>query len=137
MIRILMSRKRYHRAASQSDVPSGDNEPYFEDNISNASLAGKETFNIKKNEYAPYYKHIRDRITRYWLIQYGTDASIKLSTEDYKPVIVRFRVTPSGKITDVEVADAAGNELLSSKIRLSIQNTILKKFPKYIDEKIY
>lgn len=119
---------------AQDNVPSSNNIPYFEDTISNAPVKGKESFNIKKHEYAPYYKHIRDRITRYWLIQYGTDASIRLVTTDYKPVIVKFKVLPSGKIDNVSIADSAGNELLSSKVKISIQNTILNRFPDYIDE---
>ncbi|ODS33338.1 MAG: hypothetical protein SCARUB_01518 [Candidatus Scalindua rubra] len=117
------------------NVPAGDDVPFFEDNISNAPLPGKESFNIKKHEYAPYYKHIRDKVRLYWLLQYGTDASINQVTEDYKPIIVTFKVLPAGRIVDVIIIDSAGNELLASKIRISIQNTILNKFPEYIDEK--
>jgi len=96
---------------------------------------GAESFNIKKHEYAPYYKHIKDKIRLYWLLQYGTDASINQVTKDFKPVIVTFKALPSGKITDVVITDSAENELLASKIQASIQNTTLDKFPEYIDEK--
>ena len=118
-----------------SNIPAGDSAPFFEDNISNAPIHGKESFNVKKHEYAPYYKHIRDKISWYWLLQYGTDASINLVTKDYNPVIVEFRVLPSGKIANVAITNSAGNELLSSKVQKSIQNTILNKFPEYVNEK--
>ncbi len=118
-----------------NNIPAGDDVPFFQDNISNSSITGTESFNIKKHEYAPYYKHIKDKIRLYWLLQYGTDASINQATDDFKPVIVIFKALPSGKITDVKIADSAGNELLASKIQTSIQNTILDKFPEYIDEK--
>jgi len=117
------------------NIPAGDSAPFFEDNISNAPIQGQESFNVKKHEYAPYYKHIRDKISWYWLLQYGTDASINLVTNDYKPVIVEFRVLPSGKIVDVTIANSAGNQLLSSKVQKSIHNTILNKFPEYVNEK--
>lgn len=118
-----------------NNIPAGNDAPFFEDNISNAPITGSESFNIKKHEYAPYYKHIKDKIRLYWLLQYGTDASINQVTNDYKPVIVTFKALPSGKIADVIIADSAGNELLASKIQKSIQNTVLDKFPEYIDEK--
>ncbi len=118
-----------------NNIPAGNDAPFFEDNISNSSITGAESFNIKKHEYAPYYKHIKDKIRLYWLLQYGTDASINQATKDFKPVIVTFKALPSGKIADVKIVDSAGNELLASKVQASIQNTILDKFPEYIDEK--
>lgn len=116
------------------NIPTGNNAPFFEDNISNALIQGEPSFNIKKHEYAPYYKHIRDKISWYWLLQYGTDASINLVTNDYKPVIVEFRALPSGKIVNVVITNSAGNELLASKIQKSVQNTVLNKFPEYVNE---
>jgi TonB family protein len=68
-------------------------------------------------------------------LQFGTDASINQETNDFKPVVVTFKVLPSGKITDVKIVDSAGNELLASKVQSSIQNTPVDKFPEYIDEK--
>ena len=118
-----------------NNIPAGDDTPFFQDNISNSAITGKESFNIKKHEYAPYYKHIKDKIRLYWLLQFGTDASINQETNDFKPVVVTFKALPSGKITDVKIVDSAGNELLASKVQSSIQNTPLDKFPEYIDEK--
>lgn len=118
-------------------VPPSDNvqAPFFEDDISNAPIQGSESFNIKKHEYAPYYKHIRDKIRLFWLVQYGTDASINLVTKDYKPVVVEFKVLPSGKIVQVVISNTAGNDLLASKVQASVQNTMLNKFPDYVNEK--
>ena len=118
-----------------NNITPGDDAPFFEDNISNALLSGVESFNVKKHEYAPYYKHIKDKIRLYWLLQYGTDASINQVTKGYKPIVVTFKVFPTGKIKNVDIADTAGNELLASKIKVSIKNTTLDKFPDYINEK--
>jgi len=117
------------------NFPLGDDAPFFEDNISNSPLRGAESFNVKKHEYAQYYKHIKDKIRLYWLLQYGTDASINQVTKGYKPIVVTFKVFPTGEIMNVEITDTAGNELLASKIRMSIKNTTLDKFPDYINEK--
>jgi len=118
-----------------NNIPAGDDTPFFQDNISNSQITGTESFNIKKHEYAPYYKHIKDKIRLYWLLQFGTDASINQETDDFKPVVVTFKALPSGRLTDVKIVDSAGNELLASKVLESIQNTPLDKFPEYIDEK--
>jgi hypothetical protein len=125
-----------NKSSEQQDnnVPRGSDAPFFEDNISNAPLSGAESFNVKKHEYAPYYKHIKDKIRLYWLLQYGTDASINQVTKGFKPIVVTFKVFPAGKIKNVEIVDTAGNELLASKIRVSIKNTTLNKFPDYINE---
>ena len=125
-----------NKSSEQQDnnVPRGSDAPFFEDNISNAPLSGAESFNVKKHEYAPYYKHIKDKIRLYWLLQYGTDASINQVTKGFKPIVVTFKVFPTGKIKNVEIIDTAGNELLASKIRVSIKNTTLNKFPDYINE---
>ena len=125
-----------NKSSEQQDnnIPRGSDAPFFEDNISNAPLSGTESFNVKKHEYAPYYKHIKDKIRLYWLLQYGTDASINQVTKGFKPIVVTFKVFPSGKIKNVEIVDTAGNELLASKIRVSIKNTTLDKFPDYVNE---
>ena len=125
-----------NKSSEQQDnnVPRGSDAPFFEDNISNSPLSGAESFNVKKHEYAPYYKHIKDKIRLYWLLQYGTDASINQVTKGFKPIVVTFKVFSTGKIKNVEIVDTAGNELLASKIRVSIKNTTLNKFPDYINE---
>ncbi len=129
-----LENKKKSSERQENNVPRGSDAPFFEDNISNASLSGAESFNVKKHEYAPYYKHIKDKIRLYWLLQYGTDASINQVTKGFKPIVVTFKVFPSGKIKNVEIVDTAGNELLASKIKVSIKNTTLNKFPDYIND---
>ena len=129
-----LQNKNKSSVQQDNNVPRGSDAPFFEDNISNAPLSGAESFNVKKHEYAPYYKHIKDKIRLYWLLQYGTDASINQVTKGFKPIVVTFKVFPTGKIKNVEIVDTAGNELLASKIRVSIKNTTLNKFPDYINE---
>ena len=129
-----LQNKNKSSVQQDNNVPRGSDAPFFEDNISNAPLSGAESFNVKKHEYAPYYKHIKDKIRLYWLLQYGTDASINQVTKGFKPIVVTFKVFSTGKIKNVEIVDTAGNELLASKIRVSIKNTTLNKFPDYINE---
>ncbi len=106
----------------------------YKADISNSSVKGEASFNIKKHEYASYYKHIRDKISLYWMLYFGTDQSIKLETKDSLPIIVEFKVDPSGKIVDVKVSENAGNPFLASRTQMSVKNTQLDKFPSNIDE---
>ncbi len=69
------------------------------------------------------------------MLQYCTEQSINQVTKEYKPIVVTFKVLPEGNIVNVVIVDPAGNELLASKIKKSIQNTALDTFPEYIDEK--
>ena len=107
----------------------------FEDTISNAAISGAPSFNVQKHEYAPYFKHIRDRISLYWFLGYGTKAEIKLETRDDKPIIVEFKVMPDGSIEDVRIADDAGNFQLASRLVSSIEKAApLNPFPVNIKE---
>ena len=108
--------------------------PSLNADLSNTSLFGKPSFNIRKHEYAKYYKHIRDKISLYWLLYFGTDQSIKFTTEDNRPVIVEFKIRPSGKITDVIISDDAGNPFLASRTQTTVINTQLDEFPPFIEE---
>ena len=94
----------------------------FEDTISNAAIPGAPSFNVQKHEYASYFKHIRDRISLYWFLGYGTRAEIKLETKNDKPIIIEFKVLPDGSIDDVKIADDAGNFQLASRLVSSIKN---------------
>lgn len=113
-----------------------NNDPVlFEDTISNAAIPGAPSFNVKKHEYADYFKHIRDRISLYWFLGYGTRAEIKLETRDDKPVIVEFKVLPDGAIGEVKIVDDAGNFNLASRLVSSIENASpLNPFPSHIKE---
>ena len=107
----------------------------FEDTISNAAIPGAPSFNVQKHEYASYFKHIRDRISLYWFLGYGTRAEIKLETKDDKPIIIEFKVLPNGSIDDVKIADDAGNFQLASRLVSSIKNAApLNPFPSNIKE---
>ncbi|MCF6156927.1 MAG: energy transducer TonB [Candidatus Brocadia sp.] len=112
------------------------NDPVlFEDTISNAVIPGAPSFNVKKHEYADYFKHIRDRISLYWFLGYGTRAEIKLETRDDKPIIVEFKVLPDGSIDGVKIVDDAGNFNLASRLISSIKNAApLNPFPSNIKE---
>ena len=134
--------KRLSRDQAKDVLKNSDSNLYIKDstdktafdyNIPSEFL--KENYNTKKHEYAPYYKQIKVKIRLYWLLQYGTDTSVNQVTSEGKPVIVTFKVLPSGIIVNVEVVDTAGNNVLASKIKKSIQNTKLNKFPDYIHEK--
>ena len=113
-----------------------NNDPVlFEDTISNATIPGAPSFNVKKHEYADYFKHIRDRISLYWFLGYGTRAEIKLETRDDKPIIVEFKVLPDGSIDGVKIVDDAGNFNLASRLISSIKNAApLNPFPSNIKE---
>lgn len=108
--------------------------PSFKADLSNTTLLGEPSFNIKKHEYAAYYKHIRDKISLYWLLYFGTDQSIKLETKEGRPIIIEFKIRPSGKITDVVIAEDGGNPFLASRTQVSVNNTQLDAFPSFIKE---
>lgn len=114
---------------------AGNDPVLFEDTISNASIPGAPSFSVKKHEYADYFKHIRDRISLYWFLGYGTRAEIKLETKEDKPVIVEFKVLPDGSIDGVKIVDDAGNFNLASRLVSSIENAApLNPFPAKITE---
>lgn len=117
-------------------IEGTSNDPVlFEDTISNAAIPGAPSFNVKKHEYADYFKHIRDRISLYWFLGYGTRAEIKLETRDDKPIIVEFKVLPDGSIDGVKIVDDAGNFNLASRLISSIKNAApLNPFPPKIKE---
>ena len=107
----------------------------FEDTISNAAIQGAPSFNVQKHEYGSYFKHIRDRISLYWFLGYGTRAEIKLETKDDKPIIIEFKVLPDGSIDGVKVVDDAGNFNLASRLISSVKNASpLNPFPSNIKE---
>ncbi len=109
-------------------------QPTVKADLSNTALQGEASFNIKKHEYASYYKHIRDKISLFWLLKFGTDQSIDLQTMSGNPVIVEFKIVPSGRIVDVSIAEDAGNPFLASRTQISVSNTRLDEFPEFIEE---
>ncbi|HHT9152943.1 MAG TPA: hypothetical protein ACFYEM_05345, partial [Candidatus Hypogeohydataceae bacterium YC40] len=112
-------------------LSGGEIMPLMDAAEANAPGEGEPSFNVKKDEYAPYYKHIRDRISWYWYLGYGTRQEIKLETEDNKPIIVEFKVYPEGLAKDVKIVQEAGNHLLASRIKDSIGATRLDRFSRF------
>jgi hypothetical protein len=115
-------------------LSGGTIEPLYDNEDGNAPRDGMEAFSVRKDEYAPYYRHIRDRISWYWVLKYGTRAEINLETNTNSPIIISFKVYPGGEIKAVKIVDAAGNNLLASYISNSIAETRLNKFPSYVEE---
>jgi hypothetical protein len=103
----------------------------------NAPGEGQPSFSVKKDAYAPYYKHIRDRISWYWYLGYGTRQEIKLETENNQPIIVEFKIYPEGVVKEVKIVQEAGNHLLASRIKDSIEATRLQEFSRYNVEEEY
>jgi len=96
---------------------------------------GELSFNIKAHEYAPYYKHILDRIALSWYIHSGWDFSAALKPgEEYK-IVVTFLVGRTGEIHDAKIVDDGGNLLLATRILGAVKSASpLKKFDQYIKE---
>ncbi len=112
-------------------LSGGDIMPMMDAAEANATGEGSPSFNVKKDEYAPYYKHIRDKISWYWFLGYGTRQEIKLETENDQPIIAEFKVYPEGMVKEVKIIQEAGNHLLASRIKDSIEATRLDKFSRY------
>ncbi|MDO8137658.1 MAG: hypothetical protein Q6354_08460, partial [Candidatus Brocadiales bacterium] len=115
-------------------MAGGEPMPLMEAEDSNAPREGKEAFAVKKDEYAPYYRHIRDRITWYWVLRYGTRQEIKLETENNLPIIVEFKVYPEGVVKEAKIVQEAGNHLLASYVKDTVADTRFKQFPPYVKE---
>jgi hypothetical protein len=115
-------------------MAGGEIMPLMEAEDSNAPREGKEAFAVKKDEYAPYYRHIRDRITWYWVLRYGTRQEIKLETENNLPIIVEFKVYPEGVVKEAKIIQEAGNHLLASYVKDTVADTRFKQFPPYVKE---
>ena len=115
-------------------LAGGTIEPLYEHEDGNVTRDGLEAFTVMKDQYAPYYRHIRDRVSWYWILKYGTRAEIKLETKPNHPIIIQFKVLPNGTTGEVKVIDAAENNLLASYIRDSITETHLNEFPSYVEE---
>jgi len=96
---------------------------------------GKPSFNIKMDEYAEYYKHIRDRIALMWEIQHSGDYLLRPIRAQETRVVIDFVISPDGSISDVTIADDGGDLLLATAFRDTIASTDLNPFPPYIVEK--
>jgi len=117
-------------SVNAKDEGSGSDPILFEDTLSNAEIPGAPSFNVKQHKYAAYFKHIRQRISLYWFLGYGTRAEIKLETRQDKPIIIEFKVLPDGTIEKVNIVEDAGNFQLASRLVSSIKGASpLDPFP--------
>ncbi|MFN3467135.1 MAG: hypothetical protein ACK4WF_05475 [Candidatus Brocadiales bacterium] len=112
-------------------LSGGDIMPMMNAAEANAQGEGSPSFTVKKDENAPYYRHIRDRISWYWYLEHGTRQEIKLETENNQPIIVEFKVYPEGVVKEVKIVQEAGNHLLASRIKDSIEATHLDRFSRF------
>lgn len=112
-------------------LSGGEIMPMMDAAEANAPGEGTPSFNVRKDENGPYYRHIRDRISWYWYLGYGTRQEIKLETENNKPIIVEFKVYPEGMVKEVKIIQEAGNHLLASRIKDSIEATRLERFSRF------
>ncbi len=109
----------------------GEIMPLTDTKEANAKGEGQAAFTVKKDEYAPYYRHIRDRISTYWFYKHGTKQEIKLETENNQPIVVEFKVYPEGVIGEVKIIQEAGNHLLAARIKDSVEDTRLERFSRF------
>lgn len=112
-------------------LSGGDIMPMMDAPEANAQGEGSPSFSVKKDEYAPYYRHIRDRISWYWYLGYATRQEMKLETEENKPIIIEFKVYSEGVVKEAKIVQEAGNHLLASRIKDSIEGTHLDKFSRF------
>ena len=112
-------------------LSGGDIMPMMNAPEANAQGEGSPSFTVRKDEYAPYYRHIRDRISWYWYLGYATRQEMKLETEENKPIIVEFKVYSEGVVKEAKIVQEAGNHLLASRIKDSIEATHLDKFSSF------
>lgn len=112
-------------------LSGGDIMPMMDAAEANARGEGLPSFTVRKDEYAPYYRHIRDRISWYWYLGYATRQEMKLETEENKPIIVEFKVYSEGVVKEAKIVQEAGNHLLASRIKDSIEATHLDKFSNF------
>lgn len=112
-------------------LSGGDIMPMMNAAEANAQGEGSPSFTVRKDEYAPYYRHIRDRISWYWYLGYATRQEMKLETEENKPIIIEFKVYSEGVVKEAKIVQEAGNHLLASRVKDSIEATHLDNFSRF------
>lgn len=109
--------------------------PLHHDPVANAVLYGNETFNIKPDRYAPYYKYVRDHIGRYWftmMASFYAQRGYMVERIDY--VVIRFTIRRDGIITDVRTITGSQDPVFESICLRSIQTARLAPLPSYVTE---
>lgn len=93
------------------------------------------THNLEEGVYAPYYQHVRNRIKSHWNFLYSDIEGISYATRNNLPIVIEARVSPAGLISDVGIADAAGNAVLAAIIKGAVETALLDRFPPEIKDK--
>jgi len=103
---------------------------------SNAILYGEPSFNIRPDEYAPYYKHVRDRIGRFWFTMMASFyAQRGYLVDRVESVMVRFEVARDGTIKQIETIAGSEDPLFESICLRAIRAAKpLRPLPDYVSE---
>ena len=106
----------------------------FDNPTSGVLEAGDLCFNIKRDEYAEYYKHIVDRIALSWYILYAWNYGERRKPEPFG-VKVTFRIGARGRISGTKIVDDGGVFFVATKVAACIANASpLDAFPEHITE---
>ena len=104
---------------------------------SRADKRGAPIYNIKMHEYAPYYKHIRDRVLLNWSVRSTARYSRLYPSDRRIKIVVNFQVNVDGYIDEdkLELADDGGALLLAADVLAAVGNASpFDKFPKSVKE---
>jgi len=110
--------------------------PLHRDTRSNAILYGDESFNVKPDQYAAYYKHLRDSVGRYWFtLMASFYAQRGYLVERVQSIAIRFDVDRSGNITNIRTLVEGKDPLFESICLRALRSASpLRPLPKYVTE---
>ena len=102
---------------------------------SRAGRAGSPIYNINMEAYAPYYKHVRDRVLLAWSIHRAARYTPPYPTRRETKVVVRFRVRADGRMEELELLDDGGVVLLAADVLSAVRNAApFNTFPEFVKE---
>ena len=100
-----------------------------------ARARGHIQFNVKRHKYAPYYKHMLDRIRAALLVRRRLAYRQHLNLAEPRMIRVGFQVSRDGKFHGLAVMDDGGLVLVASDIMDGIGSASpLDAFPDFIEE---
>lgn len=99
---------------------SRQGKPIIKEGQDGAAPGSIDLSAIRKHPYAPYLKHVRDRIIYSWHLRYVYDSRIFVRIPE-RPVVISFRTYPGGNIGDVRIEDDAGNPILANALARAIR----------------
>ena len=92
------------------------------DPAANAVLYGEESFNIRPDEYAPYYKYVRDHVGRYWFTMMASFyAQRGYEVKQVEHVVVRFTIERDGTVANLKTVMGTEDPVFESICLRSIQ----------------